>query len=230
MLKRGWRDIVIVAAGPSLDVDQVAQITDAHAGGLFRLIVINTTWEKFPRADALVAADHSWWTEYLPAVRARFAGELWTQDTGTVARLDGRPWADVAREWGISTAHAVEGDFLPAKPETVCLGSNSGHLAIGIAAALFGMRRGVLVAFDMMREKVGPSHHHGDHPGTLANGNPRSWVPRFTPLARDLEAAGIQVVNASKATALTQFRRVTLGEALQEIQRSTGRTPAASTL
>lgn len=61
------------------------------------------------------------------------------------------------------------------------------------------------------------SHWHGDHPPGLSNSRRRyaSWLQPMNALARDLERLGVEVVNATRETALTCFRRIELQEALQ---------------
>lgn len=201
MLKRGWSRIICVASGPSLDAQQVAQIAAAQESGHWRLIVINTTYQLFPTADVLYAADGRWWDVHITAARAGCSGEFWTLDAGARDRHQ------------LHYVTSIVGDWLPVEPDVICQGGNSGHQAIGLAAR-FGARRIVLVGYDMQRAG-GRTHWHGDHPAPLANGNPLAWVARFVPLAKDLAAAGISVVNASRETALQCFPRCGLVDALQ---------------
>lgn len=98
-------------------------------------------------------------------------------------------------------------------PGSIAGGSNSGYQVINLAAQ-FGARRIILLGYDFKRTG-GKSHWHGDHPRPLGNlGNLRMWCEHMGLLARDLAAAGIDVVNASRETALTCFRRMPLEDAL----------------
>lgn len=196
----GWQRVICAASGPSLSLEQCALAMDAQRHG-WRIIVTNNTWQRIPSADILYAADAKWFDVYLPAVRDGFRGELWTQD---------RPSAE---KYGLHHIHAVRGDGLPKEPDRICQGSNSGHQVIGLAARL-GALRIVLLGFDMSRAPDGKRHWHDDHVAPLGNGDPASWVVRFTRLADDLAACGIDVSNATLRTALTQFRREPLDVAL----------------
>lgn len=94
-------------------------------------------------------------------------------------------------------------------------GKNSGFQALH-AAVLFGASRVVLLGFDFQATNR-RSHWHGDHPPGLSNSRRRygAWVEAMKPLAHDLERLGIEVLNCSRETALSCFRRVELQEALK---------------
>jgi hypothetical protein len=85
--------------------------------------------------------------------------------------------------------------------------SNSGAQAINLAY-LLGAKRIGLLGYDM--GATGRTHFFGDHPKGLINGNYENYVPEFNRLATDLEQEGIEVVNCTRKTLLTQFRRETL--------------------
>lgn len=86
-------------------------------------------------------------------------------------------------------------------------GGNSGYQAINLAF-LFGAKRIILLGYDMQKTD-GKSHWHGDHPGSLRKESAlASWVQRFDSLASDLKYYGVEVLNASRETALKCFERV----------------------
>lgn len=92
-------------------------------------------------------------------------------------------------------------------------GGNSGYQAINLAF-LFGITRVILVGFDMKKDgsKV---HFFGNHPYHLKNGGPTEttisqWVNNFIKLAADLREEGVEVINATRETALTCFNRQNL--------------------
>lgn len=98
-------------------------------------------------------------------------------------------------------------------PDTINGGGNSGFQAIHLAAT-FGARRIVLIGYDMQRTE-GKLHWHGKHWGRLPNGNGfPSWIKQMTPLAKDLRRMGVEVINATKNTALRCFPRLDLEDAL----------------
>lgn len=89
---------------------------------------------------------------------------------------------------------------------------NSGTGAISLAHK-GGAQRVVLLGYDCQRGPNGEAHHHGDHPRGLGNaGSLPKWPDQFGRLARKLE--GFDIVNCSRRTALTCFRRAELEEVL----------------
>lgn len=81
-------------------------------------------------------------------------------------------------------------------------------------AYVLGAKKMILLGFDM-QETGGKSHWHGNHPGALNRHSPyKSWIPNFERLARDLRDAGVDVVNATRETALNCFKKVNLEDAL----------------
>jgi hypothetical protein len=147
----------------------------------------------------LYACDPPWWDRNIEAARRVFRGELWTLENGAVKK------------------HGLNGAKGDAKQglgrDVVHLGGNSGYQAINLAF-LWGARRIVLLGFDM-QHTGGKGHWHGDHPGKKGVKPPvRNWVPRFTRLAEDLAAEGVEVVNATRETALRCFPLVPLETAL----------------
>lgn len=100
-------------------------------------------------------------------------------------------------------------------PPIICRGANSGFQALNLAVHL-GARRIVLLGYDMQRTG-GLSHWHGDHGRGLNNPSEHNfarWRRQFEEAAPTLAAAGIEVVNCSRATALTCFPRMDLHAAL----------------
>ena len=93
--------------------------------------------------------------------------------------------------------------------------NNSGAGAVSLAA-LRGARRIVLLGYDCQRAGT-QVHWHGDHPRQLGNaGKMDGWASSFAQLAKDLQRQGVEVLNASRATALGCFPRVSLDDALKE--------------
>ena len=88
--------------------------------------------------------------------------------------------------------------------------SNSGAQAINLAY-LKGATRIILLGYNM-QNTGGKSHWFGDHPKELTNGQYHTYVERFTRLAADLAAEGVEVINCSRETALHQFKRATIDD------------------
>lgn len=201
MHRDGWRNVVIVASGPSLRPDDCALIMAAQAAGRCRVVAINCNYLSVPTADVLYAADGKWWKEHLPDIRASgFRGELWTQDH------------KAATDHGLRWVHGVPGSGIHPDQDTIYHGTNSGHQGVALAYRL-GMRDGLLYGYDMQRTG-GRGHWHPDHQYPLGNGNPKMFVYAFDVLARHLVAKHVRVRNASRATALECFERVDIAEGL----------------
>lgn len=157
------------------------------------MIVTNTTFRAVPWADVLFAMDLCWWDMYYSEARRTVAGQLFTTCKGAVEK------------YGLETAMVDGRIFQPF--------GNSGAGAIQLAA-LSGARRIILAGYDCQHTD-GKAHHHGDHPKKLGNAvRPDAWVKNFDKLAKEL--AALDIVNASRATALRCWPRIELREALNE--------------
>lgn len=138
-------------------------------------------------ADVLYGHDLPWWKLYESEIRANFAGLL----IGGAFK-----WPGIER-------------FPVPKYQ------NSGCGAVAYAASR-GAKRIILVGYDCQKSG-GKVHHHGDHPPTLGNAKTMDkWAPLFNKLASDMKRAGVEVLNASRETALTCFPRVELETVLSE--------------
>lgn len=130
--------------------------------------------------------DKQWWDVHLAEVKASFRGEL----------LSRRNIAGV-RDARVPVAT-----------------SNSGAGAIALAASR-GARRILLAGYDA-QHTGGQRHWHGNHPaGCAGNAGPKTvakWPAQFRDIRNRL--ANTDIINCSRATALTVFPRVQLEEAL----------------
>lgn len=200
--------VAILASGPSMTKEDAALVRRWRFHALRRrVIVVNTTYQLAPWADLLYASDRRWWEYHHASVLMDFAGERWTCDSKYE-----RPFE------GMNTIPLVRGEGLSKKPGMILGGGNSGYQAIALAHH-FGAKRIVLLGFDMQRTG-GQEHWHGEHPRPLRQNNMyRGWLPKFPALARDLEAAGVEVVNCSRETAISCFARAALEDVLESAQQ-----------
>lgn len=131
---------------------------------------------------------------YFGEVAVRFSGELWTV-------------SEAARDrYGLSWVQGIDSGGLSANQHSIHTNLNSGAQAIALAV-LFGVSRIVLLGYDMGRIN-NQTHWHGDHPRPLGNGNRyAAWIRAIGTMAAPLRAAGIEVVNCSRHTALKCFER-----------------------
>lgn len=189
--------VAIVATGPSVAAARLEQLE-----GTVATIAVNDAWRLTPWAFALYACDRQWWEVHGDAVAAGFNGECWTQD------------AETARARGI---RHIPGDLhkpgLSADPALIHCNAHSGAQAINLAVH-WGARRLILVGFDMAPDGR-REHYFGPHPRPLRNGSPyQVFLKKYPAIAKDLQAIGAEVWNASPRSALTLFPRVTLEDAL----------------
>lgn len=188
-LNRGWARVVVCASGPSFSQEQVNLIQAAR--GVWRVIVVNSTYQRIPDADVLYAGDRTWWSEYLPKVRAEFSGECFTVNR----------W--IAHHAGLSLVEHSDEPGLSRVAGRIHTGGNSGYAAIGLAY-LFGAREILLVGFDF-QNSYGMSHWHGDHPSTLSQDRPYAgWLARLPLLIQNLADEGVRVTNCSILTAIPE--------------------------
>ncbi len=191
----------------------MALVNEAQADG-WKVLVTNGTYERFPHADVLLVSDNKFWLKHGAKIAAHFHGERWSPDSRATKRHQARHiriMYEVDRRSGLKAGLARHGKWIRHN-------GNTGANAVSLAYC-FGMKVGILVAYDMQLTggvvnadgdlEGGPIHHHGPHTHT---GNPtaesfRSWRARFDVLARDLKEVGTHMVNATIETALTSVER-----------------------
>lgn len=146
------------------------------------IIAVNSSWLAVPDCQHIYAADFSWWDHNHDIVSKN--AQHWTQSRRANLR------------YGVQLFHTADnGPF------------NSGQRAIQLAAHL-GATRVILLGYDC--SLANGLHWHGRHPATMHNPVPREvgrWHTEFSTLVGLLP--GVDIVNASRHTALTCFPRTT---------------------
>lgn len=134
-----------------------------------------------------------------------------------MAPVQGERWTidrEAAVEFGMHWVEGVDDVGLSQSPKRIFTGGNSGFQAINLAF-LWGAVRIILLGYDMHRGHDGRRHWHHDHPRELGNlGDLVQWRARFVPMAASLQRLGVQVINASRSTALDAFPKMLLEQAL----------------
>ena len=221
---------VILGGGPSLtpaDVD--------FCRGRARVIAVNNAYALAPWADYLYARDFDWWASIAPGYaqphhvisRTLFHGK----------RITGSEKA--ARAFGLVhvPTRGPAGGLSPfgAIHEGPNGGQSSGYQALNFAfqELLIAGRGGkiALLGFDM--GATGDGHWHGAHPAPLVNVGRNDYGPfarAFDTAKRDAAIAGIDVVNISRASAITAFRFGTIEHELQSTTRGVDHPPAQAGL
>lgn len=184
----------IIASGPSLTKTDVDLIKGQ------KLIAINDNYLMAPWADVLYACDGTWWDWHSGRAELKaFKGRKITQDK------------EASERYNLEYIESVDAPGLSRDPKYVNKGSNSGIQAINLACHL-GAKRIVLTGYDMQHDGV-KSHWFGEHPNTFRPPVHR-WLRHYEFVAKDAEKMGIEIINATKETALTCFQRKPLSSLL----------------
>lgn len=175
------------------------------AAGRAAVLAINNSWQLCPWADALYAADGTWWRDHYDRLEpGGFAGLKLTQDAGTAVRR-----ADV---FLLDLKHVHR--LLFERPGEIGSGGNSGFQALN-AALQFGARDIALVGFDLALDRG--LHWHADHKGTNPSAKSLAeWRDRLDAAAPLLRSIGARVVNCAPHSALTAYPKASLQEFLEE--------------
>lgn len=184
---------VILASGPSL-----TQADAEYVRGKARTIAVNSSYKMAPWADVLYAADRRWWDW------EKGAPDFMGMKFGLNNPPCNLPGVTLLRCTGCHGLEQSDASGLKS-------GRNSGYQAIGLAHH-FGAKRILLLGYDMRR--VGRKEHwHEDHPN-----NSRSpfhvFIRCFDSIVEPLKAAGVEVINCTKDSALGHFPYLPLREAL----------------
>ena len=187
--------VVCLASGPSLVPDDVE-----YCRGKATVIAVNDSWRLAPWADALIGSDSAWW-RYHKGV-PDFPGLKFCLESSAAVF----PGMTVLRNTGET---GIEAD-----PTGLRTGRNSGAAAINLAVH-FGAKRIILLGYDMDAPDQNKTHWFGNHPQGLRGGSPYPlFRAMIATMVDPLKHAGVQVINASRATALECFPRLPLTEAL----------------
>lgn len=184
---------MVVATGPSLTK------ADVEACRHLPTLVVNDAWELAPWARWLYACDLRWWDKRWEFVKD-FAGEKWTRDPIAskkyrLSHIESKPYPGLSTDKGL-----------------IHEGCNSGYQAINLALH-FGASRVVLLGFDA-KGTTGKTHFFGRHD---ERGLPDR--PDYGDLPKEFAKAvpdkvGLEVINCTRDTAITCFKRMELPDAL----------------
>lgn len=210
MVEPEWKGetAAILASGPSMTRAQAEAVR-----GKCRVIAVNNQGidtdcdgamvpALAPWADILYAADTKWWRYYHERA-LKFEGRK-------VTIRDTLPWREV-----YSLKQSVDHASFDPRPTHLVSGGNSGYQAVHLAVHL-GVKRVILLGFDMKNGRNGRRHWFGDHPGRLkAHGAYAGWHRAFDKFAKVLDHMNIEVLNCTPEPALRCFRRTPLEVAIR---------------
>ncbi len=178
--------VVCLGSGPSTTTADLDRLRGQQ------VIAINSMYRLAPWAAVLYAADSIWW-QFNDGAKD-FAGRKFGSEAFistlyadvTVLPITGRVGLEM-QPWGIRTS------------------GHSGYQAINLAVHL-GAKKIVLVGYDMQAGPRGEHHIHPDHPhGRHLPYD--DYVRNYETMRPMLDAHDIDVVNCSRSTAITAFRR-----------------------
>lgn len=150
-------------------------------------IAVNSSWKAARFCDVIYGGDPVWWDAY-------------GHEIDIAARR-------VCFMRQCSVRHGIE-----------CHGGGQSVLNSGMRSVQWAIKEGakniILLGFDCSVENG--AHWHPDHDKT---GNPdkakaQQWMAHFAMLASEATAAGVEIINASRATVLPYFKRMDLEEVI----------------
>jgi hypothetical protein len=196
-VKRIWpgETVVCIASGPSLTKEDCEFVR-----GKAKVIVINTSYQLAKWADVLYACDGRWWRWNKGAKDFNPNGLKFALE-----RRAGQMYPEV------KVLRTGKPTGLSLDPMYLNTGKNSGYQAINLAV-LMGASKIVLLGYDMQRGSNGDMHWHNEHPIRTPHLY-REFRERYQTLVEPLKAAGVEIVNCSRQTALECFPRMPLEQA-----------------
>lgn len=216
---------VIVASGPSLDIekfpqseDDINRVKQAKMDGLINLATVNDSCYLFDGlVDVLYAGDLRWWKHHITTLRGEVEhpifkkkydfskAEMWTKETGA------------AQMYGLNLCKHDGTTGLGTEAGVIKHGGNSGYQLINLCYH-FGANPIYLLGFDcknMQQNKTHKNHFFGNHPVGWGNANGvMAWADYFKGLAKGLDKRGVEVINCTRDTAIRHFKRGIISEYL----------------
>jgi hypothetical protein len=190
-----WRgeQCFVLASGPSLTQEVCDKIKGRKA------IVINLSFRLAPWAPVWFFTDSSIYERYRDDVAA------WPGEIVSMSRTAKREIPDkVKRVQGEGDPSFPVRDFPRLGSPVIRQGRSSGHTAVSLAVAL-GAKQIVLLGFDM-RLVEGREHHHQEYAGPRDQDiYAREFVPGFDGWNAAALAAGVEILNATPGSAVTEF-------------------------
>jgi len=203
-----WSDqtAFILGGGPSLRGFDASVLKRPG----WRVLAVNDSWRLAPWLDCLYFTDESWFVDQMQR-------DLWSLDRTinfgqlmyTKTSVNGG-YSPVFKEHPQVRQLKFTGqEGLEKSPEGLRHGSSSCYAAMNLAYH-FGVKRIVLLGMDM-RVVDGRTHwHDSPRPDGYASVISLSHLPSFATLVEPLKEAGVEVLNATKDSALTCWSEISL--------------------
>lgn len=195
-----WSDrpCALVGSGPSVTAESVAALR-----GRMRVLVINTSYQLSPWADALYACDAKWWDWHKGV--PDFTGLKIAYDDGA------------AKRYGLHRIDLIEGgnrdSSISLAPGLLGRGGNSGFQAFNLLLQ-FGARKIALLGIDFCGRRwhgAHPNGHQGQSERTLS-----TWRETFDAAAPMAATLGADVINLSEQSALRAYAKMSADDMLKK--------------
>ncbi len=194
--------VFCLASGPSL----TQAVVDRLKGR--RVAVVNSTCLLAPWADVLFFTDSSWYETHREIV-ANWPGLVVSMSRTAKLELPDK----VRRVKGEGDPGFRVTSFPPLGSPVVRQGRSSGHTLISILIAMAAARI-VLLGYDM-RVIDGREHHHREYQGPRdLDQYARDFVPAFAGFNAAAVAMGVEILNCTPGSAVTEFAFADLDEVL----------------
>ena len=182
--RRLWagKTAFVLASGPSLTLSDVALVRRYSQARDCPVLATNSTYRLALWADALFFYDSQWWNAHGEAVLRDFPGQI-----VTVCELTHRRMLNLRKQ-----------------PFNAYKNSGGGAISFAMYA---GAKRIITLGLDGQPAPDGRQHWHAPDP-VLGDATGLSlFLPCFPDLARDAAQQGVEIINASRQTAITCFQR-----------------------
>lgn len=182
--RRLWagKTAFVLASGPSLTLSDVTLVRRYARAHDCPVLVTNSTYRLAPWADVLFFHDSQWWRVHGEDVLRNFAGQI-----VTVCELDHPRMLNLRKQ-----------------PFNAYKNSGGGAISFAMYA---GARRVITLGLDGQPAPNGRQHWHAPDP-VLGDATGLSlFLPCFPALEQDAAQQGVEIINASRQTAITCFQR-----------------------
>jgi hypothetical protein len=220
---RWWegKTAVIIGGGPSLTREQVEQVSAAHEAGRVRCIVVNDAYLWAPWADVSYAADeqwHEWMTKGIDkpmlGLKAAHVRERWANFKGqkcSIHVIGNNIEDNKIKDEAVHILKNRRSNYQALSLDPCYLataqGKNGGFQALNLAT-LAGAKTIILLGIDGK-----PGHFHGGHPRPTPEAFYEQMRKGFSAAEREIEAAGVSVINCSPGSAINSFPKMAIEEA-----------------
>lgn len=188
----------VICGGTSVENEDLSQLKGR------RVVVVNSSYEKYPDADILFFGDERWFNHHKKNL---------VDFKGRIATISAKASGKDTRLLLLKKRTPPPG--LASEPGVVVMERTSLQGAINLLVHL-GVKKIVLIGADMKRAADGRSHHHTPHPWQNKPGD-RSWdlqMKQLHQLVDPLKALEIEVINTSPITRINWWPKKSLSEVL----------------